>query len=155
MYGSLRSRDFSFSILSLLPYRGRQDADRPIDDIGQDDVPGKSELGRQSLLSFMGPDLVTARGRTGACTSPTFIPPHCGASPNSLLPVLPKPVTPSPSTSRWIRTKISRLPGSLRGSGHLRSRPSRNTRRGSRSFRIRPRPRSRGLELFKGKGTLR
>ena len=39
--------------------------DRPIDGVGQTDVTlGKSELGhRQSLLSFIGPDLVAARWR--------------------------------------------------------------------------------------------
>jgi hypothetical protein len=58
-------QSFSHSILSLLPYRGRQDADRPIDGVGQTDVLlGKSEFGhRQSLLSFIGPDLVAVHWR--------------------------------------------------------------------------------------------
>ena len=63
MFGSLRCRAFPFSILSLLPYRGRQDADRPTNGIDQTDVLlGKSEEGhRQRLLSFIRPDLVGAR----------------------------------------------------------------------------------------------
>ena len=61
MFGSLRCGAFPFSILSLLPYRGRQDADRPTHRRHRPNrrLLCKSELGiRQSLLNFIGPDLV-------------------------------------------------------------------------------------------------
>ena len=57
-----------FSIMDFLPtfsriVGGKLPSDRPIDGVDQTDVLlGKSELGhRQSLLSFIGPDLVAAR----------------------------------------------------------------------------------------------
>ena len=57
-----------FSIMDFLPtfariVGGKMPSDRPIDGVDQTDVLlGKSEMGhRQSLLSFIGPDLVAAR----------------------------------------------------------------------------------------------
>ncbi|HEY6290185.1 MAG TPA: sulfatase-like hydrolase/transferase [Terriglobia bacterium] len=63
-----------FSIMDFLPtlariVGGKMPTDRPIDGLDQTDILlGKSETGRrESLLSFIGPDLVAARWKPVAC----------------------------------------------------------------------------------------
>ena len=67
-----------FSIMDFLPtfasmLNAKLPADRPIDGVDQAAVLlGKSEMGsRESLLSFVGPDLVPYDGSNGAFTSRT------------------------------------------------------------------------------------
>jgi arylsulfatase A-like enzyme len=107
-----------FSIMDFLPTFAnivgeKMPTDRMIDGVDQTDILlGKSATGnRDSLLSFIGPDLVHV-GSSGVCTSLTCIRPAKDSSvwrDSPALRTVPRRDIQSCSTSRWIRMRISTL----------------------------------------------
>jgi arylsulfatase A-like enzyme len=143
-----------FSIMDFLPTFGRiiggtVPTDRAIDGVDQSAVLlGNSTAGRrESLLSFIGADLVARDGSSGAFISPIFIPQAVGrsANPASFQPALQWLAIRGFSTSKWTRTKTLSSEGCLAGCRDLRLKSSRSIWHRSRSTPTRQRPTSRNF----------
>jgi arylsulfatase len=147
-YAMFSAMDFFPTFARLIG--SKMTTDRPIDGVDQTDVLlGKSETGdRDSLLTFIGSDLVTVRWKQWRMYFTDVHPTGIGHSAN---PACSRPARPwlgiqRSTTSKWTRTRSWWSARCSAGRPDRCSRWSRNTRKRSRSIRTRRRPTSRSSE---------